>query len=558
MSYIVLARKYRPSTFDELIGQSHITNVLKNAVSSGRLAHAYLFCGPRGIGKTSCARILAKSLNCEKGPTIKPCNNCYSCQEIAKGTNFDVIEIDGASNRGIDEIRTLRENVKFAPGYGRYKIYIVDEVHMLTTEAFNALLKTLEEPPEHVKFIFATTEPHKLPATIISRCQRFDFKRISVNNIVSVLEGICKKEKIKIDKEGVVAIAKAAMGSMRDALSILDQLSGMGAGRIQAADVTAMLGTVEIDMLFKLTDCLANGDGGRALALFDELIEKGKDIRQFNKDLIEHFRNLMVIKVGGETLRRLIDYPVDIKKMYLRQTEKFSLRAILGGIELWISAQDMARITQSQRIPMEVAIAKFIARTKGREKKETGSSVKKEETKTEDSKGGGFTPLKVFSNEKGQIDLSGREKKKEDRVREILDEEEEEDLRVGEELEGEITDSIKVNLEKIRKAWHAITYAISKERMSVATFLQEGSPEQFEEGRLTITFPEEASFHKEALEDKENLHLVEKVFSEKLRTPVQVHLRVSGSYKPPEEDPKIKEALKTFQGTVVNQWHKEG
>src|SRR5471030_327669 len=227
MSYLVLARKYRPQSFDELVGQTHITELLRKSIESGRIAHAFLFCGPRGIGKTSCARILAKSLNCQNGPTLKPCGACPACLEIANGNSFDVIEIDGASNRGIDEIRTLRENLKFAPSYGRYKIYIVDEVHMLTSDAFNALLKTLEEPPEHVKFIFATTEVHKVPATILYRCQRFDFKRIQVEIIMANLQSICVKEKLKANEEALFVIAKAAQGSMRDALSILDQLSAL-------------------------------------------------------------------------------------------------------------------------------------------------------------------------------------------------------------------------------------------------------------------------------------------------------------------------------------------
>ena len=210
MSYIVLARKHRPQNFDEVIGQEHITDLLKSAISSGRIGHAFLFCGPRGIGKTSCARILAKALNCQKGPSGKPCDACDSCLQIIKGNSFDVLEIDGASNRGIEEIRSLRENVKFAPSYGKYKIYIIDEVHMLTAEAFNALLKTLEEPPEHVKFIFATTSPNKVPSTIISRCQRFDFKRITLKIIAAMLTDIATKEKIQVDADALFAIAKAA------------------------------------------------------------------------------------------------------------------------------------------------------------------------------------------------------------------------------------------------------------------------------------------------------------------------------------------------------------
>ncbi|MCK5082236.1 MAG: DNA polymerase III subunit gamma/tau, partial [Candidatus Omnitrophica bacterium] len=291
MSYIVLARKHRPQTFDEVVGQEHITDLLTKTIRSDRLTHAYLFCGPRGIGKTSCARILAKSLNCEKGPTLIPCGKCSACIEITKGTSFDVLEIDGASNRGIDEIRTLRENVKFAPSYGRYKIYIVDEVHMLTPEAFNALLKTLEEPPEHVKFIFATTAPNKIPATIISRCQRFDFKRISMNIIIDTLSKVSKKEKFKIDQEALYAIGKAAQGSLRDALSILDQLSALSEKGIVSSDVFSMLGLVETQFLFELTDALCEKNCSLCLQTLEKIIDKGKDIKQLSRDITEHFRH---------------------------------------------------------------------------------------------------------------------------------------------------------------------------------------------------------------------------------------------------------------------------
>ncbi len=224
MSYIVFALKWRPKNFDEIIGQDAIVATLKNAIQKDRLAHAYLFSGPRGVGKTSAARILAKALNCKDGPTVNPCSTCPACKDIAQGRSFDVIEIDGASNRGIDEIRTLRENVKFAPAQGKYKIYIIDEVHQITAEGFNALLKTLEEPPPFVKFIFATTHPHKVIPTILSRCQRLDFRRISVMEIIAQLEKIAQAEKINIDKKVLFAIAKSSDGSLRDAESILDQL----------------------------------------------------------------------------------------------------------------------------------------------------------------------------------------------------------------------------------------------------------------------------------------------------------------------------------------------
>ena len=359
MSYLVLARKYRPQNFEELVGQAHITDLLRKSIESGRIAHAFLFCGPRGIGKTSCARILAKSLNCQNGPTLKPCGECSACLEIANGNSFDVIEIDGASNRGIDEIRTLRENVKFAPSYGRYKIYIVDEVHMLTSDAFNAFLKTLEEPPEHVKFIFATTEVHKVPATILSRCQRFDFKRIQVEVIMDNLKSICVKENLKANEEALFAIAKASQGSMRDALSVLDQLSALSDKGIDAADVFSMLGMVEIEFLFDLTDALIARSCVKALDIFNQIIERGKDIKQLGKDLTEHFRHLMIVKVGGVSLNGLIDYPSGVKQRLATQAEKITIAGILKAIELFIEAQEIAKVMETLRMPLEIAFAKL-------------------------------------------------------------------------------------------------------------------------------------------------------------------------------------------------------
>ncbi len=260
MSYVVFALKWRPKNFDEIIGQEQIVTTLKNAIQKNRLAHAYLFAGPRGVGKTSTARILAKTLNCKAGPTLNPCQKCSSCIEISQGRSLDVIEIDGASNRGIDEIRTLRENVKFAPSGGKFKIYIIDEVHMLTTEAFNALLKTLEEPPEFVKFIFATTQPHKVIPTILSRCQRMDFRFIPVMEIIAQLERIVKAEKIDVDKEVLFAIARSSEGSLRDAESVLDQLTSFSKEKISLKDVISVLGLVEQDALFEITDKIIQKD----------------------------------------------------------------------------------------------------------------------------------------------------------------------------------------------------------------------------------------------------------------------------------------------------------
>ena len=398
MSYIVFARKYRPQIFAEVIGQEHVVEILEKAIKNDRIAHSYLFCGPRGIGKTSCARILAKSLNCEKGPTLKPCGKCPACIDITKGTSFDVLEIDGASNRGIDEIRGLRENVKFAPTYGKYKIYIIDEVHMLTEPAFNALLKTLEEPPEHVKFIFATTEPNKVPETILSRCQRFDFKRIRLNTIIPFLETICKQEKLKIDEDALCSIAKAAKGGLRDALSILDQVSALCEKKILASDVSSMLGLVDADLLFELVDALGDMDCVSALSFLENLIDKGKDIKQLTKDLTEHYRNLMIIKVGNTSLGKLIDYPSAVKTNFLVQSEKFTLKKIINTIDMFIQSQEMARVTESHRMALEVAFAKltYQGESAGKEAQAKDSVPKVSNVNVSSA-----SPSRILSNNKG-------------------------------------------------------------------------------------------------------------------------------------------------------------
>lgn len=301
MTYIALTRKYRPQTFDEVVGQEHVTTTLKNAIDRGRISHAYLFAGSRGVGKTTTARILAKALNCEDGPTPSPCGKCSSCHEIANSVSVDVYEIDGASNRGIDEVRSLRENVKYAPSRGRHKIYIIDEVHMLTTEAFNALLKTLEEPPKHVVFIFATTQPHKVAPTILSRCQRFDFRRLSQKDMLSRIDFITRCEKIVIDKEAALLIARRADGSIRDAESILDQLASYSRDSIKKSHVVAVLGICESEFFFDLLDAFIKSDTKRALEIVNEVVEIGHDLRQFVLGLVEHLRILLVVRLRVDT-----------------------------------------------------------------------------------------------------------------------------------------------------------------------------------------------------------------------------------------------------------------
>jgi DNA polymerase-3 subunit gamma/tau len=296
MSYLALARRYRPGDFDNILSQPHITTTLKNAVSSGRISHAYLFCGPRGTGKTTTARVLAKALNCEKGPTPEPCGECTVCTEIARGSSPDVFEIDAASNRGIDDIRELRENVRYSPVGGRYKIYIIDEIHRLTREAFDALLKTLEEPPSHVVFVFATTDPQALPATILSRTQRYDFKRIPISALAEAVNSVAHKEGLTVDPNAAILIARKADGSLRDALSLLDQLISFGDSHIELSRAAEVLGLVKSELLFNLAGAVINHDSAAALKELGGFIESGGDAQELADALSGFFRTLLLVK----------------------------------------------------------------------------------------------------------------------------------------------------------------------------------------------------------------------------------------------------------------------
>ncbi|MDO4582404.1 MAG: DNA polymerase III subunit gamma/tau, partial [Bacillota bacterium] len=301
MGYLALYRKYRSRSFSELVGQPHISRVLAAAVKNDNIVHAYLFAGPRGTGKTSTAKILARAINCEQPlPSGDPCNSCAACRRDLEGGSMDVIEMDAASNRGIDEVRELREKVKYAPAADKYKVYIIDEVHMLTGEAFNALLKTLEEPPAHVVFILATTEAHKLPATILSRCQRFDFRRISEADIIAHLRHIAGAEQIEIDDEALRLLARKAFGGMRDAVSLLDQCSTVAEGPVSAATVTAMLGAADRDFISRLVGCLLQKRTTEMLAMIGQLVDEGKDLRAAVADILELCRDMLLSKLSAQ------------------------------------------------------------------------------------------------------------------------------------------------------------------------------------------------------------------------------------------------------------------
>lgn len=515
MAYTVFALKWRPQDFETIVGQDHIVGTLKNAIQKNRLANAYLFTGPRGVGKTSTARILAKALNCKEGPTVTPCQKCSSCLGINQGNSFDVIEIDGASNRGIDEIRALRENVKFSPTQGKYKVYIIDEVHQITPDGFNALLKTLEEPPEFVKFIFATTHPQKVIPTIISRCQRMDFRRIPVIEIISQLEKIVCEEKVTVDKEVLFAVAKSSDGSLRDAESVLDQLVSFSQGNISLKDAISVLGMVEQDVLFSLTDKIIQKDPQGALRLFNEIIDDGKDPGVFLVNLIEHFRNLMVAKVSKADTK-LVDLPQEVCDRLFKQSQSLSLEEIFTAFNILVTTQEMAKRLDSQRIPLEISLVR-LAYSKAVSSVPVGEKLKIPAPKNKEQA--------------------------------VLEETVKDDVPVQALRES-------ISLDQVKSVWSNIVNNLASIKMSVSTYLSEGEPTKVQGNMLTVAFPKNYSLHKESLDKKENKALIEKTASELCNAELRINFILVAQAKHEQDahsNPFIKSALDMFGGRVVRE-----
>jgi DNA polymerase-3 subunit gamma/tau len=359
MSYLVLARKYRPQTFEDVVGQEHVTRTLTNAIAMGRVHHAVLFSGPRGTGKTTVARILAKAMNCEQGPTKTPCNVCPSCIEITSGSSVDVFEIDGASNNGVDQVRDLRDNIKYMPAHSRYKIYIIDEVHMLSLAAFNALLKTLEEPPAHILFFFATTEPQKIPLTILSRCQRHDFKRIDAQATVAQLKMLCEKEGFRIDEESLAVIAREAGGGMRDALSLLDQLMASSEGDLTHERLMEILGVVDQNLMFDFSRAVMDRNAPRIIEIIDQLYGLGHDLKKFYQDLLRHFRNLMVVKMAPSP-ETLPDLSKDDLVRIKARVEPVSLFYLNQVLDFLFDLESSLRFSEQPKLVLEMAFIKLL------------------------------------------------------------------------------------------------------------------------------------------------------------------------------------------------------
>ncbi len=358
MAYLVFARKYRPQTFSQVVKQEHVTRTLQNAIEAGRLAHAILFAGPRGTGKTTIARILAKAVNCSQGPASEPCNQCRSCREITAGGGADVFEIDGASNNSVDQVRDLRENLQYMPAHSRFKIYIIDEVHMLSTAAFNALLKTLEEPPAHVMFMFATTEPHKIPITILSRCQRHDLLRIATQAIFDHLAWICRQEKVELDEKTLRDIARCADGSMRDALSLLDQVVACAGDSQSLADVTRMLVMSDAGKVYEMAGAILENDISKALRLLADVYSHGDDLHRFYLELASVFRHLNVLRLGKQA-RSLVDLPEDD----INELEKLAVAADQARLELifdtLVRSEAMVKLALQPRLAFEMILVRL-------------------------------------------------------------------------------------------------------------------------------------------------------------------------------------------------------
>ena len=478
MSYLVLALKYRPQTFDEIVGQEHVSKTLKNAITSGKVAHAYLFSGPRGIGKTTTARILAKALNCKESPTPQPCNKCTSCVEIVRGSSIDVLEIDGASNRGIDEIRALRENVKFAPVSSRYKIYIIDEAHQITHDAFNALLKTLEEPPRHVIFMLATTQPERIPSTILSRCQRFSFKLIPQKKIFDRLNYIVGKEKLKIEKETLNLIAYRGEGSLRDAQSLLDQvISYAGNKKIGLEETNFILGVLPFERLVEFSDLIAEHKAKEILSLIDEITESGYNLHQFIKDMRQHFRNMLLIKVAGENTK-ILQLPDKHLEILLKKGGQFTEENLVRIIDLLSKTYESMKWSEQPRLVIEVDMFRLCQP---------------------------YIPIGEIIERIGRLEKSltleekGKEPPKEKYVPEV--EKTPPKIKEKEEPYAEGVSQIQ----EIRERWEEVLESVRKLDIPLHSCLLEGSPVRMEGELLYIVFPKNYSFHKHRVEKKSNI-----------------------------------------------------
>ena len=494
-NFVVTARKWRPQRFEDVIGQEHITSTLKNAIKENRIAHAYLFTGPRGVGKTTTARILAKTLNCENRKNSEPCNECEMCKSIQNSQLIDIIEIDGASNRGIDEIRTLRDSVKYAPSRGKYKVYIIDEVHMLTKESFNAFLKTLEEPPEHIIFIFATTDVHKVPLTIISRCQRYDFRRIQLDKIKETLKMIADSEKINIDDKTLTIIAKKADGALRDAESYFDQVVAFSKGKIDAELVNQMLNLIDEEFYFNISDAVIEKNYKIVFETSQQIYQNGWDFIDFLEGLLEHFRNILSALVTNST--NSIETADIFKERYLAYSETFTESDILRILNFLNKSQQELRFAQNQRLKVEIILSHLIALAGSKTISELISSIGNDDTEVKNIS----EPSKSF------FESSPSSKKKVDREETQTDQKK---IDVYKATEIPVGPSSQPNLsfDDVVSKWQVFIESINSEKgLTLGPALKEFNLHSLKENNLIFSTDKE--------EDLNTFRLNEKYLSKK-------------------------------------------
>jgi len=524
LAYTALYREWRPKNFQDVVGQEHITITLKNQIKNQRTAHAYLFCGTRGTGKTSTAKIMAKALNCLNLQEGEPCNECEMCKKINEGLAIDVTELDAASNNGVDKIRDIIDDVQYPPQEARNKVYIMDEVHMLSQGAVNAFLKTLEEPPKNVVFILATTDPQKLPITILSRCQRFDFKRISTENISARLRKIVHDQGVFADDNSLNLIARIADGAMRDSLSILDQAISMGGGKVEYSNVINMLGLVTNENLFKLTDAVIERNVEEAMNVIDEMVMAGKDLYLFIKDMIAHYRNLLMVKVSNSP-ESIVDMSLENIELLRQQGNRIRVEEIMRNIRILQDCEEQSRSSKQGRLYLELSVIKLCKIEYDTSPEVMLTRINKLEDLIKSGKIAVSSQEDVEKQKKNIVNKQATSSKKKESLREP----------------GDIVNAdSKVNIDMVKRAWKDILESFKARRnMLIYASLMTGKPLSCDKGVIIVQYEEQFSFNKLRLEKEDNRKIVDEVFSEILKDKLKVRYIVDRK----EQDSKSTEDL---------------
>lgn len=530
MAYTALYREWRPKTFDDVVGQKHITVTLKNQILKDRIAHAYLFCGTRGTGKTSTAKIFAKALNCLQIKDGEPCNQCEMCKKINAGLAIDVTELDAASNNGVDNIRDIIDDVQYPPQEAKYKVYIMDEVHMLSAGAVNAFLKTLEEPPKRVIFILATTDPQKLPITILSRCQRFDFKRIKNDEIFASLRKIVDQQGVYADDSSLKLIARIADGAMRDSQSILDQAISMGFGKVQYDNVIGMLGLVTNENLINLAELIINKDVERSIKLIDEIVLSGKDSYTFIKDMITHFRNLLIVKVS-QSPEDILDMSEENIELVKIQAQKTRVEEVMRNIRILQEAEEQSKWSKQSRIYLELAVIKMCKIEYDTSKEVLLSRINKLEEVVKQGK--------IMVACETVAPMVVRENKEVPKITEAV-------VRPVQEFNS----NSDLTLDIVKKAWRDILETFKAKRLMVIyASLMTGRLSGCNKGVIEILYEEQYAFNKQRLEKEDNRKVIEEVFSEALKEKVKVKYIVD---KKAKQEKSTEDVLyETFGSDIV-------